>query len=452
MVSGQGIPTTVGGLARIVVAKVCRRFAAAAVLAVLSTFLVAVAGAPAQARYAAIVVDVEGGRVLYGRNIDRRLYPASLTKIMTLYLTFEALDQGGLVMRQRLKVSRRAAGQTPTTLGLKRAQTVTVEDMILAVVTRSANDAATVLAEAVAGTEVQFAQLMTERARQLGMIRTTFRNATGLPNRRQRTSARDMAKLAMALIRKYPSYYRYFSTEQFTWGKQTHRNTNQLLYSYAGTDGIKTGYIRASGFNLVASAERGGHRLIGVIFGGRTARSRDRRMVQLLETGFNQIAALDATEMRPADRPTAPRLTPPPPKPKPWRPAVTQHLPKPRPWRSVITRPLPKPKPWRGAQGQRKLAPKPADPTGWSVQVGVFHDLARAQRAAYRAAAASRILAKRRIRFDRRARDDGVVYRARLTGLNETEASQACRSLRRRQMACVIVLPNGDIRVELARH
>ena len=452
MILGQEIPTTASSLSRIVVAQVYHRLAAIAVLAVLATFLVAIAGPPALARYAAIVVDADGGRVLYGRNIDHRLYPASLTKIMTLYLTFEALDQGRLKMHQPLKVSRRAAGQTPTTLGLKRGQTVTVEDMILAVVIRSANDAATVLAEAVAGTEVRFAELMTERARQLGMIRTTFRNATGLPNRRQRTSASDMAKLAMALIRNYPSYYGYFSTQRFTWGKRTHRNTNQLLNSYAGTDGIKTGYIRASGFNLVASAERDGHRLIGVIFGGRTARSRDRHMVQLLETGFNQIAALDAADMRPVGGPSAPRLTPPPPKRKPWRPVVTQRLPKPRPWRSVTTQPLPKPKPWRVAQGQRKPAPKPANLTGWSVQVGVFHDLARAQRAAYRAAAASRILAKRRIRFDRRARDDGVVYHARLTGLNETEARQACHSLRRRQMACVIVLPNGDIRVELARH
>lgn len=436
MVFGRVFQSIFYKLPRGVVTPAIRRLAAFTLASCVVFALIG--GAPASARYAAIVVDADTGRVLYGRNMDQRLYPASLTKIMTLFLTFEALDTGRLGMNQRLKVSRRAAGQTPTKLGLKRGKSIRVEDAILAIVTRSANDAATVLAEAIGGTEVRFAQMMTERARQLGMVRTSFRNATGLPNRRQRSSARDMAKLALAMIQKYPGYYRYFSTKTFTWGKRTHRNTNHLLVSYTGTDGIKTGYIRASGFNLVASAQRGGRRLIGVVFGGRTARSRDRHMIKLLESGFAKIAAYDTSGARPVPRRRAPRLVPP--------------VPVPRPWQQAMTQPLPKPNPWRSAAGPEKQPPAATQQSAWSVQVGVFRNLENAQLAAYRAVAASSVLTKRRIRFIRRTHGDGIVYRARLTGLQEFEARKACQTLRRRQMACAVVLPNGDITIELAGH
>ncbi len=451
MVIGQAIQSIADKLSRIIARPAIRRLTAGALMA--CVIFAVIGGKPTMARYAAIVVDADNGRVLYGRNMDHRLYPASLTKIMTLYLTFEALDTGRITMNQPLKVSRRAAGQTPTKLGLRRGRTITVEDAILAIVTRSANDVATVLAEAIGGTEVQFARMMTERARQLGMIRTTFRNATGLPNRRQLSSARDMAKLALAMIRKYPGYYRYFSTRTFTWGKRTHRNTNHLLVSYSGADGIKTGYIRASGFNLVASAERGGRRLIGVVFGGRTALSRDQHMVKLLQAGFAQIAVSDTRGARPVARPGSRPVARP--VARPWAPLLVPPAPVPRPWQHATTQPLPKPKPWRNAAGHPPGQAKPtrtaAQKTAWSVQVGVFRDLASAQLAAYRAAAASRILAKRRIRFIRWARDDGVVYRARLTGLRESEARKACQTLRSRQMPCAVVLPNGDITIELAR-
>ena len=243
----------------------------------LAACLAMTAGEALARRYSAVVVDMRDGTVLHAENIDHRVYPASLTKIMTLYLTFDALKKHRFSLSTRLKVSRRAAGQTPSRLGLKRGRTITVGDAIRAVITKSANDAATVLAEAIAGNEVEFALRMTKTARGLGMIRTTFRNATGLPNRRQRTTARDMAKLAVALIRDFPKQYHFFRTRAFKWGSRTHRNTNGMLQSYRGTDGIKTGYIRASGFNLVVSVQRGDTRLVGVMFGGRSPKSRNRR-------------------------------------------------------------------------------------------------------------------------------------------------------------------------------
>lgn len=246
------------------------------------------------ARYASMVVDAQTGEVLYARNADERRYPASLTKMMTLYMAFEALEQGRLKLDQPLKVSKRAAGQTPSRLGLKPGQTLTVNQAILAMVTKSANDAATVMAEALGGTEIEFAQMMTARANRLGMVRTRFTNATGLHNRRQRSTARDMSTLATSLMSDFPQYYHYFSTPVFKYKGRRHENHNGMLATYRGTDGIKTGYVRASGFNLVASVERNDRRLIGVVFGGRSPRSRDVHLRQLMDQAFaiapNQVA------------------------------------------------------------------------------------------------------------------------------------------------------------------
>lgn len=243
----------------------------------------------AQARYASMVIEAETGRILHAVNEDTRNYPASLTKIMTLYMVFDALKDGRLTMDQKLKVSARAEGMAPSKLGLRRGKTISLEDAVLALVTKSANDAAVVIAEAIGGTEINFAIMMTERARELGMSRTTFRNASGLPNRRQLSTARDMALLGLRIRQDHPDFYRYFSTTHFKYGKRTYKNHNTLLSSYEGTDGIKTGYIRASGFNLVASVERDGVRLIGVVFGGKSGASRDRHMKKLLDQGFAMV-------------------------------------------------------------------------------------------------------------------------------------------------------------------
>ncbi|PPR28402.1 MAG: D-alanyl-D-alanine carboxypeptidase DacF [Alphaproteobacteria bacterium MarineAlpha10_Bin1] len=207
-----------------------------------------------EAGYASIVLDGDTGEVLRSRNADTRNYPASLTKMMTLYMLFEELDGGRMQMNTKMSVSKRAAGQPASKLGLKRGTTITVRHAIMALATKSANDVATVIAEAIGGTEWEFAAAMTNRARSLGMKRTRFRNASGLPNRKQLSSARDMGVLAMAILRDFPHYYHYFSADKITFKGKTHRTHNNLLNRYPGMDGMKTGYIRASGFNLVASA------------------------------------------------------------------------------------------------------------------------------------------------------------------------------------------------------
>ena len=262
--------------------------------------------APAQAKYAAFVVDAESGEVLFARNSNTRRYPASLVKMMTLYLVFDALEKGELKLNQRLRVSRRASRMPPSKLGLRRGQTIRVKDAILALVTKSANDVAVVVAEALGRTESQFAQKMTKKARRLGMKRTTFRNASGLPNRKQLSTARDMATLARALIRDFPQYYHYFNTKSFKYKGRRYRNHNKLLRTYKGADGIKTGYIRAAGYNLVASSVRDGRRVIAVVFGGKTSRSRNRHTATLLDRGFKRLRMIAKTYPGPPPRkPTA---------------------------------------------------------------------------------------------------------------------------------------------------
>ena len=192
-------------------------------------------------------------------------------------------------MKSQIPVSRTAAGRSPSKLYLKPGQSISAEQAIFALVTKSANDVATALAETLSGTERKFAQRMTRKARALGMKRTVFKNASGLPNRRQKSTARDMAKLAVAMRRDFPHFFKYFSTRSFNWQGRKFSNHNKLLSKYSGTDGIKTGYINASGFNLVATVERKGVRLIGVVFGGKTSHSRDRHMMQILDNQFKRV-------------------------------------------------------------------------------------------------------------------------------------------------------------------
>jgi D-alanyl-D-alanine carboxypeptidase len=242
------------------------------------------AGEQWRSGYSAIIVDANTGRVLHEDNADALRHPASITKIMTLYMLFEQLEAGRLRLDSQLPVSAHASAQDPTKLGLRPGSTLEVEDAIKGVVTRSANDAAVVIAEAIGGDEPTFAALMTRKARALGMSRTTFRNASGLPNPEQVTTARDMSILGRAIQERFPRHYRFFSTRQFTWRGGVIGNHNKLLGRVEGVDGIKTGYTRASGFNLVSSVRRDGRHLVGVVLGGRTGASRDARMTELLET------------------------------------------------------------------------------------------------------------------------------------------------------------------------
>jgi D-alanyl-D-alanine carboxypeptidase len=234
-------------------------------------------------RYAAIVLDVNSGTVLHSANPDELRHPASLTKIMTLYLLFEQLEAGKLRLDTQLSVSEHAAIQAPTKLGLKPNQTIAVEDAIGGLVTKSANDAAVVIAEALAGDEREFAEQMTRKAHALGMSRTVYRNASGLPDDEQVTTARDQALLGHVIQERFPSYYHYFAMSSFTYHGQTMRNHNHLLGQVEGLDGIKTGYTQASGFNLVSSVRRNNRHIVAVVLGGASASTRDARMRSLIE-------------------------------------------------------------------------------------------------------------------------------------------------------------------------
>ncbi len=244
-------------------------------------------------------MDGNSGEVLHASNADATRHPASLTKIMTLYLLFERLDAGKIRLDTQLRVSEHAAEQAPTKLGLKPGQTISVEDAIKGVVTESANDAAVTIAENLGGDEAHFAELMTQKAHALGMSRTTYVNASGLPDDDQVTTARDEALLGRAIQQRFPRYYKYFSTEKFVYHGRAMRNHNHLLGVVSGVDGIKTGYIRASGFNLVASVHRDGRYLLTVVLGGRSAGERDADVRQLI-SAYIREASLQRTAPVPA--------------------------------------------------------------------------------------------------------------------------------------------------------
>src|SRR3954447_8069556 len=244
--------------------------------------------APYSPPYADIVVDANSGDVLHATNADSLRHPASLTKIMTLYLLFEQLEAGKFRLDSRLEVSEHAASQAPSKLGLMPGQTLAVEDAIRALVTKSANDAAVVVAEAIGGDEETFARMMTRKARALGMSRTVYANASGLPDKDQITTARDQATLGRAIQDRFPRQYRYFATPAFVYRGHAMRNHNKLLGRVEGVDGIKTGYTRASGFNLVTSVRRGPRHIVAVVMGGASGGARDARMRSLIE---QQIAS-----------------------------------------------------------------------------------------------------------------------------------------------------------------
>jgi D-alanyl-D-alanine carboxypeptidase len=280
--------------------------------------------------FSAIVVDAHNGSVLFSQNADAPRYPASLTKVMTLYILFEELKADRLKLTSQLKCSAFGASRPPSKLGLRPGDSLTVEEAIKALVTRSANDVAATIAENIGGNEKAFAARMTTTAKRIGMTRTTFRNASGLPDPRQVTTARDMATLSLRIQRDFPQYYPYFKILSFTYKGHAIRTHNRLLGKYPGTDGIKTGYIRASGFNLTTSVARKGKRLIGVVMGGRTGAARNTYMMSMLDKNFpkastsrtNAIAGLAGVppgagkETTVASAPVAPSAASPVPLPK----------------------------------------------------------------------------------------------------------------------------------------
>lgn len=397
----------------------------------------------------AILVDAETGQVLRELNADRPTYPASLTKMMTLYLTFEALNQARIKLDTPFTVSSYAASRAPSKLALEPGETVRAQELILGVVTKSANDAATVLAEGLGGSEANFAQMMTAKAHQLGMQQTFYRNASGLPDPDQRTTARDIARLALALYHNFPREYRYFATREFYFRGELVRSHNHLLDWYPGADGIKTGFINDSGFNLAASAVRNGHRLIGVIMGGRTWRERDRQMGALLDQGFADIAANN-----PAQRNAAPVVAATPSQP----PAAT--APSQSAAAIVQAQGSADPAAERGPKQSvasvasaafRHLAPvgkaeastlahdSPTAGEDWSIQLGAFHGKAAAEQVARKIAHVAAVRGKPAQIIPPGKSDR--LYRARLLHFSGKAAQAACVELRKQGIACSVINP-----------
>jgi D-alanyl-D-alanine carboxypeptidase len=350
------------------------------------------------ARYSSIVVDANSGEVLEEVNADQSRHPASLTKMMTLYMAFEALRDRRISLDQPVPVSAHAAGMEPTKLGLMPGTRISVEEAILGLVTKSANDAAAALGEMLGGSEDRFAQMMTLRARALGMSHSTFLNASGLPDPDQWTTARDLAILSRHLINDFPTYYRYFSTPSFVWHRQVIFNHDNLLRSYPGADGLKTGYTEASGHNLVSSAVRGGVRLVGVVLGAASNGERDVHMAALLDRGFEQLDV--PISRKPVQTPTQVTLV--------------------STARAEVGRPVP------------SRVPR----AGWSIQVGSFATESAARAAAN---AARREAEAGEARVESITVRRKTVWRAQVVGLTSEDAQDACSG--HRKSTCIVIRP-----------
>jgi D-alanyl-D-alanine carboxypeptidase len=384
-------------------------------IALLGVGLTCVGLAPARAqvgsdRYSSIVVDARTGQVLEAENQDAERHPASLTKMMTLYMTFEALRDRRVGLDDTIRMSAHAASMEPTKLGLPAGAVLTVREAILGLVTLSANDAAAALGEYLGGDEDRFAQMMTLRARALGMAHSTFRNASGLPDPDQWTTAADMALLARRLLSDFPNDYSYFSTPSFVFHRRVIYNHDTMLKTYPGADGFKTGYTKASGHNLVTSAVRGNVRLIGVVLGAASNVERNVHMAALLDQGFTELGV----PVAPAATAVARREAPPPSR----LPALIG---------SAQAAELPR---------ARQAAVQAA--TRWAIQVGTYGS---AKDAAAAAAQARRTAEGGEVHVEQLKLNGHPAWRAQVVGLTAPEAQSACAALSRHKTACFVLRP-----------
>ncbi len=404
------------------------------VAALLALGAVAVAAAP----YAAMVIDARTGEVLHSRNADARLHPASLTKMMTLYIAFQAVEHGEISLDDMVRVTARAAAEPPSKLGLRAGQQIKLRYLIRAAAVKSANDAATAIGEAISGSEAAFARRMNRTAAALGMTRTRFKNANGLTETGHLSTARDMTTLGRHLFYDYPQYYNLFSRTRTDAGIREVSNTNRkLLAAYRGADGIKTGYTRAAGFNLVASAQRGGKRIIATVFGGRSSASRNARVAELLDMGFERAPARVA-ERRPQ----------PPPYGAPGTAGRTIRL-----VTAIAKSPRPQPRPGAAAVAVAAAAPRAEpEPSGprvvtrvstsggreWGINVGSFGTAYQAERVLLQTAlmelgTLDEALRKVVVRAG--------AYDANFVGLSPDTAQLACQRLAARAVDCLVFGP-----------
>ncbi|KRB44736.1 MAG: D-alanyl-D-alanine carboxypeptidase [Pseudomonadota bacterium] len=396
-----------------------------------------------QPKYAAVVVDAKTGEVLYAKRADSPRYPASITKVMTLYLAFEALQAGRLKLDDPVEISPRAAAQAPTKLGLRPGETLTVEQAMQALAIKSANDIAVALAEKLGGSEARFAAMMTLRAQELGMRNTRFVNASGLPDSRQISTARDIAILSRAVMRDYPQYYKLFSQQSFTFRGVTMRNHNGLLGRMPGVDGLKTGYTNASGFNIAVSAVRDNRRLITVVLGAPSTAIRNNNAEDLILTGFDVMARRDRGEKITV----AQNLFEPEPRGPIVRPSIEQGDNDQDGLKIVLASATPS-----IAAARTKVEPSSSALRGsskkdagkkaagkWAVQVGAFKSKADAKEQ-------MTFVTKRFGNHFQTARGSvgdkvGGSYRVRFTGYSEASAKDACKAMKAKRLACLVVDP-----------
>ena len=393
------------------------------IIAAIMLWAASTASLAQERRYASIVVDADTLEIIHARQIDELRYPASLTKMITLYLVFDALNAGHIHLLEPLKVSRAAARAKPTKLGLKAGQSVPLETLIKAVAVKSANDAAVVIAERLGGSEERFADIMTAKARSMGMTKTTFKTANGLPHPEQKTSARDMAKLAHNLLNTHRRYYHYFGLTHFSYQGRRYKNTNALLHSLGGVDGFKTGFTNDSGYNLVISAQREGRRLIAVVLGGASGASRNSHMQDLVERGFG---VMGLAPQRPRPQVTVARA----PVPNRAQPhlAATQAV----RLRGRDSRPV------AIVAGNEDIQLS-ARENVWAIQVGAFKTQQGAQD---QITAIDGVTGLKKGTVRPLSRNGQTLYRARFEDLTVTQAQKACKALAQLASGCLIVASN----------
>ena len=406
-------------------------------------------GSSGSAIAAAIVVDMNSGRILHEQASMTPRAPASLTKMMTLYVLFSYLRSGAVSPDTEFVVTPHAARQSPTKLGLKPGATIRAADAVHALVTLSANDAAVTIAENLAGTEANFARVMTRKAQEIGMMSTLFRNASGLPNDEQVTTARDMAILAQHLIRDFPEYYGCFQTKYFTYRGHRYRNHNRLLFGYKGTDGIKTGYTRAAGFNLTASVKRDDKHLVAVVLGGKTGSQRDAAMRALLDKSFPKAIAGRPKPVASAPLVASLETAPPPPPVAKKRVFALASAGAAEPV-SFSNAAAQAPAKLAPAQSEVRADPTPTGPTTsaraagpYHVQVGAFTSQAEAEnRLGEVRGRATNILDGHQPVAVAFQKDDTQWYRARFAGFTQDRAKSACAELKRMSFECVVMRAN----------
>ncbi len=379
------------------------------------------------------MVDMNTGSILHAQDAEALRHPASLTKMMTLYVLFGYLRAGTIKPDTELVVTPHAASRAPTKLGLKPGSTIKVSDAAKAMVTKSANDAAATIAENLGGTEENFARVMTDTARRIGMTKTVFRNASGLPDKEQVTTARDMAILSAHLIHDYPAYYKVFETRYFTYKGRKYRNHNKLLFGYKGTDGIKTGYTRASGFNLAASVHRGNKHLLAVVLGGKTGSQRDAATRALLDKHLPK-----ASESKPSKAQRMASLVGAPP---PKLPPIQKPAPK-----TAAAEPASSSAPAEGDITEGSKARNTAGNSvryagSYHVQVGAFTSRAEAENRLGMVQQRALDVLKGHLPFTATfVKNDTEWYRARFAGFSQDSAKSTCAALKKRSLDCAIML------------